>query len=141
GLRSRKRQCDHGGGGGVGGGVVRGAGGGVAAVVLVCAALFSTSRANAEDKVKIEIRVNVPKQTPPNSTLYLAGDLEAVGQWKADGVALKPAGDGVYSVQLDLPKGQTLEYKINRGNWETVEKDAKGDEIGNRTLSIDGEKT
>src|SRR5947209_5355360 len=95
----------------------------------------------AQDKVKVEIRVTVPKQTPANSTIYIAGDQEAVGQWKADGTALKAAGDNTYSIQLEMPKGATLEYKINRGSWETVEKDANGGEVGNRTLKLDGDKT
>lgn len=104
-------------------------------------ALYIAPRAHAQDKVKVEIRVTVPKQTPPGSTIYIAGDQEAVGRWKADGAALKLAGDNVYSIQLEMPKGATLEYKINRGSWETVEKDAKGDEVGNRTLALDRDKT
>ncbi|HSV13186.1 MAG TPA: alpha/beta hydrolase-fold protein [Tepidisphaeraceae bacterium] len=109
--------------------------------IAIFVSLFMPGSGQAQEKVKVEIRVTVPKETPADSTIYIAGDQPAVGQWKADGAALKPAGDHVYSIQLELPKGGTMEYKIDRGSWETVEKDAKGDEVGNRTLSLDGDKT
>jgi len=96
--------------------------------------------AHGDEMVKVEIRVSVPKNTPSHDALYLAGDLAEAGSWKADGVALKPNDDGTYSVKLDEPKGSTLEYKIDRGSWETVEKGSTGEEIGNRTVTFDAEK-
>ena len=62
-----------------------------------------------------------------------------MGSWKANGEELVRNGDGTYSVTCE-PKGQTLEYKINRGSWETVEKGAAGEEIANRTVDLDGDK-
>lgn len=93
-----------------------------------------------DETVKVEIRVSAPKETPSADTLYLAGDLAEVGSWKADGVALVRNQDGTYSVTVSEPKGSTLEYKIDRGSWETVEKGAAGDEIGNRTVTFDADK-
>src|SRR5205814_28951 len=64
-----------------------------------------------------------------------------VGGWNAEGAPMIRAGDGTYKINLSLPKGQTLEYKITRGMWETVEKGAGGEEIDNRTLKLDGDTT
>jgi len=94
----------------------------------------------ADEMVKITITATVPKDTPADSKIYLAGNLDAVGSWKADGVEMKKLDSGDYQVELKLPKDETLEYKLNRGNWETVEKAANGDEIANRTLTSDKDK-
>jgi predicted alpha/beta superfamily hydrolase len=48
---------------------------------------------------------------------------------------MKKGEDGVYSVVASLPKDKQIEYKVTRGSWETVEKNADGSEINNRTLT------
>jgi predicted alpha/beta superfamily hydrolase len=95
----------------------------------------------ADETVKVEIRVTAPADTPANATLYLAGNLDAVGGWQADAKAFKRGDDGTYSLTLNLPRGDTLEYKITRGSWETVEKSDAGEEIDNRKIGLDYDKT
>jgi predicted alpha/beta superfamily hydrolase len=95
----------------------------------------------ADETVKVEIRVTAPADTPANATLYLTGNLDAAGGWQADAKALKRGDDGTYSVTLNLPRGDTLEYKITRGSWETVEKSEAGEEIDNRKIGLDYDKT
>jgi predicted alpha/beta superfamily hydrolase len=94
----------------------------------------------AEETVKVTITVTVPKDTPKNATLYLAGDMGEVGAWKAQGAKLTRQDDGTYKVELKLTKGQNLEYKINGGSWETVEKGKDGEEVENRWLALNGDK-
>jgi len=109
--------------------------------ILLFAALFCTINAKADEAVTVTITATLPKDTPADATIFLAGNLDEVGKWKADGVAMKKLDSGEYQVELKLPKGQTLEYKINRGNWDTVEKGANGEEMENRKLTLDGDKT
>jgi predicted alpha/beta superfamily hydrolase len=90
--------------------------------------------------VKVDFYVTVPADTAPDATIYLAGNLGEVGGWKADGVALNRLDTGEYHAQLQLPRGRTLEYKVTRGSWETVEKGVAGEELHNRTLSLDADK-
>ena len=60
------------------------------------------------------IRVRVPDAT---GTVYLAGSLPQVGDWRADGVAL--AGEGrERTIQVTAPPGTTLEYKFTLGSWD-----------------------
>jgi predicted alpha/beta superfamily hydrolase len=49
---------------------------------------------------------------------------------------MKRIDDGRYAVTVLLPRGEILEYKLNLGSWDAVEKDGKGAERGNRTLKI-----
>jgi len=108
--------------------------------LFACVFAFLIARARADETVKVTITVTVPKDTPEKANLYLAGNLKEVGEWKAAGVKLTRNDDGTYTFKADLPKGQTLEYKINAGDWDTVEKDSGGSEIQNRTLNLDADK-
>src|SRR4051812_35679637 len=106
-------------------------------VLPLLAAVFALNiLALGAETVTITITATVPKDTPPDVKLFLAGSLDAVGAWKADGVQMTRLGDGRYRVELKLPKGQTLEYKLNRGTWDTVEEGPGGEELDNRTIEI-----
>src|SRR5436190_3792793 len=111
-------------------------------LLLISIALIavSTARAFAEEMVTVTITATLPKDTPADASIYIAGNLDQLGKWKADGAAMKKLDSGDYQVELKLPKGETLEYKINRGSWETVEKGATGEELENRTLALDADK-
>lgn len=78
----------------------------------------------------------VPANTPPGSTIYVAGNFNG---WEPGdtGYAFAQAGDGVYELTFD-PGPALLEFKFTRGSWETVEGDASGDYLPNRTLAYDG---
>jgi predicted alpha/beta superfamily hydrolase len=102
---------------------------GMVTLLLVCCV------ASAQDEVKITFKVKVPDGTPADAKVYLAGDAKALGEWKAEGLATKKGDDGVYSAVASLPKDKPIEYKVTRGSWETVEKNADGSEIKNRTLT------
>jgi predicted alpha/beta superfamily hydrolase len=99
--------------------------------------LFSLLSIAAHAAQPVEIIVRIPADTPAGDSIYLAGSLSAAGGWKPDGVKLSRRADGVYTATLDLEIGQTLEFKITRGTWATVEKTADGAERPNRSLSID----
>ena len=110
--------------------------------VQLCGIVAAASCLAAEKEVvKVDVYVTVPADTAPDATLYLAGNLEEVGSWKADGVALNRLDTGEYHAQLQLPRGRELQFKITRGSWDTVEKGARGEELHNRTLTLDGDTT
>ncbi len=76
----------------------------------------------------------LPENTPENASVYLASDLNS---WLS--------GDKNYQFQRNkngqffysFPnKGMTIDYKITRGGWKTVEVDKNGYDIGNRQLDL-----
>ncbi len=107
----------------------------VALLVAIVAPACASAAENEE--VKVDLYVTVPADTAPDATVYLAGNLSQVGEWRADGVKLNRLENGEYHAQLKLPRGRSLEYKITRGSWETVEKGAGGEELHNRTLALE----
>jgi len=105
-----------------------------ALIAVLVVVVVVTPVAFAAD-VGIAFRVKPPKSTPANAKLYLAGDAQALGAWKPDGVELKKGDDGVYAARVTLPADQGIQYKVTRGTWATVEKKADGSEMGNRTFT------
>lgn len=98
--------------------------------------LLDSSSVYADQNVRIVVRV--PADTRTNESIYVAGSLPSVGTWKPDGVKLSRQPDATFSGDLDLPVGQTLEFKITRGSWATVEKNADGSDRPNRKVTVDG---
>lgn len=86
----------------------------------------------------LTFEVTVPPETPANAEVWLSGNHAALGQWNGAGVKLTRSPEGRYTTQLSLPPGTALEYKVTRGSWDTVEKDASGQERPNRTWRVSG---
>jgi len=62
----------------------------------------------------VTLRARVPDGTGP---VYLAGNLPALGPWRADG--LRMVGDGrERTVRIVAPRGTTFRYKFTLGSWE-----------------------
>ncbi len=78
------------------------------------------------------IAVDVPGGTPVDDPIWISGDLPALGAWNGAGVRLERVGSGRYLARVALERGAPFEFKVTRGSWETVEKDARGGEIANR---------
>ncbi len=80
--------------------------------------------------------VSVPEYTPNTDTLYFCSNLN---NWslRDKEYAFQKLEDGTYRLALNIPNGKKIEYKINRGNWETVESNRVGGIIGNRFINTD----
>lgn len=79
---------------------------------------------------------SIPANTPANSTIYLAG---SVNNWNpADSnYTLQPDGLGNWQIVLPQSTG-TVEYKFTRGSWATVEGNATGSYLPNRSFTFNG---
>ncbi len=80
---------------------------------------------------------SVPADTPPGATIHAAGNFNG---WDPGDAAyvFEEADDGAYELTFDPAPG-TLEFKFTRGSWDTVEGNASGGYLPNRTLAYDGE--
>ncbi|MFN8588631.1 MAG: alpha/beta hydrolase-fold protein [Candidatus Eisenbacteria bacterium] len=86
--------------------------------------------------------VRPPGGTPAGQALHVSGDLAALGSWDGKGITLAPAADGTWRGMLTLPAGTAFEFKVTRGGWDTVEKEAGGGERANRrAVATAGEDT
>jgi len=95
----------------------------------------SADQAQRDRAVDIVINANVPKSTGPNAEVYLAGNASSLGAWKPDGVLMTRLDDGHYQARFSVPKGN-LEFKVTRGDWESVELRSDGRSISNRRQRV-----
>lgn len=86
---------------------------------------------------QVTLRItSIPGNTPSGATIYLAG---SVNGWNPsdNNSIMQPDGLGAY--QLIIPEGTgTVEYKFTRGSWATVEGNANGGFLPNRTFTFTG---
>ena len=113
-----------------------------AALHALPAALAGLLAAASASAAAVTFVVSVPASTPAGSALWISGDRAELGAWSGKGIALVRAADGTWAGSLTLPAGAAFEYKVTRGGWETVEKDASGGEVANRRgAASDGDDT
>ncbi len=74
--------------------------------------------------VTLTLLVEVPAFTPPEDTVYVAGDNADVfgAVWDPAFLPLTQTGATHWRVVLRAPDGAALQYKYTRGSWERVEK-------------------
>ncbi|KFE72130.1 putative alpha-dextrin endo-1, 6-alpha-glucosidase [Hyalangium minutum] len=84
--------------------------------------------------------VAVPLETASNAEVWVSGNDEALGKWNGAGVKLSRGPDGRYTGSVSLPVDTSVEFKVTRGSWETVEKARDGKEIPNRTFKVGTKK-
>jgi hypothetical protein len=89
-------------------------------------------------RVTVTIEVLVPVNTPPTDVVYMAVDALS---WTPNAIRMSPLPGNRWSASLSLTGGSTLKYKYTRGTWSTDERDAAGNEIPNRTLSVNAKGT
>ena len=76
----------------------------------------------------------VPTSTPQSASIYFASSLNS---WNALGTILQDLGNGQYQIVIPESTG-TAEYKFTRGSWSTVEGNATGSYLPNRSFTFTG---
>ncbi|MCS6929160.1 MAG: alpha/beta hydrolase-fold protein [Saprospiraceae bacterium] len=82
---------------------------------------------------------SIPANTPPGAKIYVAGNFN---NWNPGDTTkiLAPTGNGHYTITLNPPIGQ-VKYKFTRGSWATVEGNANGGYLPDRTWNYTGQPT
>lgn len=113
-----------------------------AAGALLLGALLAGATGDARsEEVPVRFEVEVPAATPAGAAIWLSGNVAALGAWNGRGVVLAPAGVQRFAATVTIEAGASLEFKVTRGGWDTVEKGAGGEEIANRTWTVRGADT
>ncbi len=86
--------------------------------------------------VAVTFEVTVPEWTP--GTVYIVGGHPAVGDWNPGAVPMTKVNNTLWTYTADILDGTAFEFKITRGNWETVMKGADGnEELANLPITVD----
>lgn len=80
---------------------------------------------------------SLPPNTPIQDSMYIAGDFSTpVWQPGLAQYMMHKNNEGKWSITLAAkPNGTVIQFKFTRGSWATVEKDAAGNELANRTYT------
>lgn len=86
---------------------------------------------------QVTLRVtSIPSNTPAGASIYIAGTINSWNPGNADYI-LQPDGLGAY--QFTIPEGiGTVSYKFTRGSWQTVEGNALGGFLPDRSFTFTG---
>jgi predicted alpha/beta superfamily hydrolase len=67
----------------------------------------------------ISIIMKVPALTP-TGPIYLTGSSKELCEWKPDCLPMRLISPHVYAATINLDPADMLEFKVNRGTWETA---------------------
>jgi alpha-amylase len=98
--------------------------------------ILASAIAAAPSAAQLTIRVgSLPPATPPSATVYVAGNFNG---WNpaAPGFTLSKQPNGTFALTLPDSVRGVVEFKFTLGSWETVETDASGAGIPNRSFTI-----
>ena len=93
---------------------------------------YAAVTVGSQEQARQTLVVRVPASTPSDGTVYLTGNLAALGSWDAAAIPLTQVAPQTWSVTLSLDHTQGYTFKFTRGDWSSVEKDINGNEIANR---------
>ena len=85
---------------------------------------------------QVDLYVSVPSNTPANAVLSLGGDFNG---WDPSHkrFQLTPLKDGRFKFEFkDVEIGKVLNFKVTRGNWDTVEIAESGANRDNRNIQV-----
>jgi enterochelin esterase-like enzyme len=81
----------------------------------------------------VRFEVTVPANTPEAGPVVVVGSLPVLSTWNPpEGFQLSRQPNGTWTGEIVVNEGQAFEYKLTRGSWDTVEKDANNNELQNR---------
>jgi CubicO group peptidase (beta-lactamase class C family) len=98
----------------------------------------SPGKTTAERHVEnpgLAIRLTVPKNTPKDAAIYVAGSFNH-WQTNAADYRLAAAEDGQYEITLPSSVRGKIEFKFTLGSWDRAELDAAGAETSNRSFVV-----
>lgn len=104
-------------------------------------ALAFSLMAGRSHAARVVFRVVVPASTPAGTKVWVSGDHAAIGAWNGAGLELAPVGGRAWEGAAEIADGATVEFKVTRGSWATVEKGPGGEEISNRRFVVTGRDT
>jgi alpha-glucosidase len=87
---------------------------------------------------QITLRITqLPSNTPSGATIYFAGSING---WNPGDNNFSLTEDGQGFKTITIPEGTgAVQYKFTRGSWATVETNATGSDISNRTFTFNGQ--
>ncbi len=108
--------------------------------LLVSTILLGCGEGSSPGRARVTFVVTADS-VPSGGAVRIAGSLSEMGPWDPDARILTPGDDGTWRTTLDIPVGETFEYKFTRGTWRTEGVGEDGIELPNYVLEAGGDTT
>ncbi|HEX8844007.1 MAG TPA: alpha/beta hydrolase-fold protein [Pyrinomonadaceae bacterium] len=114
-------------------------------IPLLCCLFFNTaviSKAQAQNETVIRVTfiLNSP-DLPDDSSVYITGGIEQLGNWNPGKVKMDAKGNHTWSKEITLSRPMSIEYKYTLGSWEREGANANGAPLQNFEAKISGDTT
>ncbi len=83
---------------------------------------------------RITFHVTTMSPLPVGEQVFITGNLDELGAWDPEGLALTRVDDLVWSGDIVVPSNLAVEYKVTRGSWDTEEVQQDGSLPGNHGI-------
>ncbi|HLF20200.1 MAG TPA: alpha/beta hydrolase-fold protein [Bacteroidota bacterium] len=97
---------------------------------------FALSVPSASQECSVTLKVVVPRSTPADAKIFVAGNHPKLGDWDPGRIELLRENDSAWAITEIFPKGSQLEYKVTRGSWNKQAIYAEGVIPGNFRLTV-----
>lgn len=85
---------------------------------------------------EITFIVTVPDSLVTNDTLFIAGNVQQLGNWQPNSVPLTKLTNNKWQVKIKLVLNEKIEYKFTRGSWNKEEVLADGTIPENKYFTV-----
>lgn len=102
---------------------------------LACLFLLVGLLTAVSAQAQLTIELTVPASTPADQTVYVAGTFNGWNPGNPQ-YALTDQGSDLWVITLPTSVRGSVEFKFTLGSWETVEMNAAGFDVPNRTYTI-----
>ncbi len=75
---------------------------------------------------------------PSDTSVFIAGSVDALGNWDAGKVKMEPLGDHRWRKQIQTEEGASIEYKYTLGSWEREPAGPNGLPLRNLVVQVNG---
>ncbi len=106
--------------------------------LVALALLLTVAPLAAEEPGGIEFDITVPAGTKGPVFVALDEAVNGKDAWAPDGLRLKEDGTGHWKGAFHTKPGRVVEWKVTRGDWDTVEKGADGGDVANHKTKVAG---
>lgn len=109
---------------------------------LIAALLFYAVNAQAQNESSIHVTFLLNTLVlPSESTVYLTGSIEQLGNWNPGLIKMDYKGDHTWIKEITLAQPTTIEYKYTLGSWEREGARVDGSPLSNFEKQIAADTT
>jgi len=108
--------------------------------LLFVTGIFSGLLNAQTDSVCVKFRVKA-YNLEEGEKIFISGNYSKLGGWQPDSISLNGVYNGIWELNVRLPKDFIAEYKFTKGSWESEASNEQGNIFQNNVLKVTKDTT